>query len=441
LNQRTFNDDCFSGSEEPGRSKLVEDARESYKEKTNSKASVTIMNASSKIGLSGLPLQVYIILTVTLVLSLSRSISFPYLAMYLSGETAQGGIHISPALVGVISMSGGLAGTFALLAGGSLTDRFGRKRIMVSSMIPYIFVIIGIALAKTYSEFLYLMIAGGIIGALYDPAINAMIADRVQPDRREEVYGLSYMLANVGTVIGPLIGGYIASNIGYSILFIFTAILNTACAGAIFIWIRESRPKGVIYSLSFKQFAGIFKHRIFFFFCFLIMLTNIVYSQFYGLLSVYTGYMGFEPYFFGILLSVNGSMVVFFQIPIRKASTRIGSKKAFIIAQTFYGIGFSYFMFSRTFIQFLIGVILLTVGEIIFTPAIMGFVANLSPIDKRGRYMSISSLFSGIGGATGSMIGFWLLGALANKALVWGVAGAIGFITLIGYIYLLKTSE
>ena len=100
---------------------------------------------------------------------------------------------------------------------------------MFSSIIPYISIITGIAIAKTYSEFLYLMIAGEIIGALFDPAINATIADLVEPDRREEVYGLSYILANIRTVVGPLVGGYVASRIGYSVLSISTAILNTLC--------------------------------------------------------------------------------------------------------------------------------------------------------------------------------------------------------------------
>jgi MFS family permease len=426
---------------EPKRSDFVGDTNESSRGVAINGSSFIIRNVSSKIGLSNLPLQVYVILAVGLVLSLSRMISFPYLAMYLSGETTQGGIHLSPTLIGTITMSSSLAGTFALLIGGSLTDRFGRKKVIIFSLFPYILIVLGIAVAKTYSEFLYLMIVGGTISALFDPAINAMIADLVQPNRREEVYGLSYMLANVGTVIGPLVGGYVANRIGYSILFIFTAILNTVCACAILLWIRESRPKGVIYNMSLKQFTEIFKHKIFIFFCFLMMLTNIVYAQFYGLLSVYTGYLGFEPYSFGMLLSVNGLMVVFLQIPIRKASTKLGSKRAFIIAQAFYGIGFLYFMFSTTFNQFLIGVIILTIGEIVFTPAVMGFVANLSPVDRRGRYLSISSLFSGVGGSIGSMIGFWLLGTLVDKALTWGIIGIIGFLTLFGYIYLFKTSK
>ena len=203
-------------------------------------------------------------------------------------------------------------------------------------------------------------------------------------------------------------------------------------------WIKESHSRSLSGSVTFGQFVGIFKHRTFVLLCFLGALTNVVYAQLYGLLSVYTRYIGFEPYFFGILFSINGVMVVLLQIPIRKGAMRVGSTKAFIIAQTFYAAGFGYFMFSKSFMQFLTGVVILTIGEITYFPAVSGFVSNLAPSDKRGRYMAFLGLFFGIGGSAGSYIGFQLYGILPNKEMIWGLLGAVAFATLPGYIYLLK---
>lgn len=131
-------------------------------------------------------------------------------------------------------------------------------------------------------------------------------------------------------------------------------------------------------------------------------------------------------------------MVVAMQIPVRKAAVKVGSTKAFIVAQLFYAVGFTYFLLSRDFFQFLTGVVVLTFGEIIFVPAISGFVADLSPADMRGRYSALAGLFFGIGGSVGSLIGFRLYDVLPNKELIWAVLGAIAFATLPGYLYLLK---
>ena len=96
---------------------------------------------------------------------------------------------------------------------------------------------------------------------------------------------------------------------------------------------------------------------------------------------------------------------------------------------------------ARSFEQFVAGMVVLTLGEITFVPASSGFVANLAPIDKRGRYMAMAGLFFGIGSAAGSQIAFSIFGALANKELTWGILGLIGFTTIIGYTILFKMAN
>lgn len=398
----------------------------------------SIRSVSSRVGLYDLPFQIYVMQVVAFVLSLARNIAFPYLAMYLTGNPAGGGLGIDASLVGLLIMVGGLGGTFALLFTGSLCDKFGRRKMMLCFIVPQVVLTASYAYAKTYTEFFAIYAVGGIIGAFYDPAFGAMIADLVHPKRREEIFGLSYMIMNVGTIIGPPVGGFIASRSGYPIVFIYAAVLTSICAAIILVWIKESYSRRESEKITVTQLAEVFKDKIFIVFCFTGALTNVVYSQLYGLLSVYIEHVGLQPYVFGILCSVNGAMVVALQVPIRKASMRIGSTRAFVVAQMLFAVGFTYFMLSRDFLQFLIGVVILTLGEITFVPASSGFVAHLSPADMRGRYMALSRMFFGIGGSVGSLIGFRLYALLPTKGLVWGILGAVGFATMPAYLYLLK---
>jgi MFS family permease len=392
----------------------------------------------SRIGLVGLPFQVYVMLVVGLVFSFGRSLAFPYLAMYMSGKSAGGGLEIDPSLVGFILMMGGFAYILALLVTGNLCDRFGRRKLMLLFVIPQIFLTLGYAFARVFSEFLALYVATSVLSAFYDPAQSAMIADLVQPNRREEVYGLSYMISNIPVVISPPIGGLLATANGYPILFLYATVFMAAGAAIVLFLIHESYSGGAQTSVSVGQLASVFRDRVFILFCFLGAMTNLVYSQLYGLLSIYTSYVGLPPYAFGILFSVNGAMVVALQIPIRKGAVRIGSAKTFIIAQLLFAAGFMYFTFSREFYQFLTGAIILTLGEITFMPASSGFTANQSPVDMRGRYQAMSGLFLGVGGSVGTLIGFRLYDVLVSKELIWAVLGTIGFATLPGYAYLLK---
>jgi len=396
------------------------------------------LRASSRVGLTGLPFQIRALLAFGFVFSLGRNIAFPYLAMFLTGSRVNGGLQFDPSLIGFMIMIGSLTNTFALLVTGNLCDRFGRKRMLTFSMIIQAVLTACFAFVTSYVEFLLLYAANGVVGAFFDPAQSAMVADLVNPERREEVYGLSYMIGNIGTMVGPPIGGFIASTSGYPVLFVYACVFAAVAAGGLVLSIRESYIPREDSKVSVAQFAGIFRDRIFVFFCLMGALTNFVYSQLYGLLSVYTQYVGFEPYVFGLFFSLNGAMVVALQIPIRKGAMRIGAARAFLVAQFLYSVGFMYFMFAISLAQFLIGVIVLTLGEITFVPASSGFVANLAPADMRGRYMAILGLFFGIGGAAGSQIAFSLFASLTDKRFVWGILGLIGFATLVGYMFLAK---
>jgi MFS family permease len=394
---------------------------------------------SLKTGFSGLSSQVYVIVFLGFLLSLGGNIAFSYLAMFLAGKTRTGGLAFDPSIVGLMLTIGGLASTLTLPLAGHLCDRFGRRKLMLSSLIPQIVLILGFAYAHSYAEFLLLYGALSIIGAFYSPAYSAMIADLVEPEKREQVYGLSYMIGNVGWMVGFPIGGLVASVSGYSPLFLYCAAFTVAAAVGFALLIKESKPN--ICTKSSHIVASIFKDRTFLLFCVMFFSTSFVYAQFYNLLSVYTEHMGFAPYVFGTLASIAGAIVVTLQIPIRQGTVRMGPTKSFIVAQTLFASGFVFFMFASNFAQFVVAIAVLTLGEIMFYPATSGFAANLAPVELRGEYLALTALFSGIGGSTASVALFSLYGMLADKSMIWGICGLLGFAFLPGYWLLLKVAQ
>ena len=276
--------------------------------------------------------------------------------------------------------------------------------------------------------------------ALYQPAHSAMIADLVEPEKREHAYGLDYMIGNVGFMIGLPVGGLIASTNGFSVLYFYCTVLVGAAAAGVSFLIKESKPEQSCNAPSVTV-ASVFRDKVFMLFCLMIFFTNFLYAQFYSLLSVYTEHLGFEPYIFGTLSSIAGAMVVTLQIPIRLTTVRIGPAKAFIVAQTLFAAGFACFTVASNFIEFVAAIALLTLGEMIYYPAASAFAANLAPADQMGRYIATMGLFSGIGGSTASVAVFSIYGMLVNKTMVWGIWGALGFAVLPGYFLLSKVTK
>jgi MFS family permease len=387
-----------------------------------------------RLGIRGFPRQVYFMVFMSLVLALGRNIALPYLWLYLANGS--GDVHLSSSLEGFMIMIGGFSYILSLLVTGSLCDRFGRRKMMGFSVGSQVFIVAGYAYAGTFSQFLFLYASYNIITAFYDPAFSAMVADLVQPARREEVFGLNYMMTNVGVVVGSTTGGIIESVSGYTVLFLYAACFIVMGAAILSSLIKESRSSSC--ETTSPKFSRLFQDRLLLLFCVTGFLTNIVYSQLSGLLSVYTGYAGFQPYIYGILLSLNGAMAVTLQIPMRRAAIRLGATRAFILAQLLFTVGFGSFMFDSDLSQFMFSVAVLTLGEMVFFPSSSGFVANLAPSDMRGRYMALNGVFFRTGSSVGPQLSFIVYGMLADKRLVWGFLGLIGFATLPGYVALLR---
>lgn len=113
-------------------------------------------------------------------------------------------------------VGGWLLATFALtqfFAGpilGSLGDRFGRRPVLIAAMLAFA-VDYGLQAAAPTLAWLFVGRAiAGITGAIYGPA-GAVIADVSPPDKRAAGYGLLGAAFGIGFVVGPALGGLLAT--------------------------------------------------------------------------------------------------------------------------------------------------------------------------------------------------------------------------------------
>jgi MFS family permease len=75
-----------------------------------------------------------------------------------------------------------------------------------------------------------------------------------------------------------------------------------------------------------------------------------------------------------------------------------------------------------------------TLGEIVTTPASMNLVAKFSTVELRGRYMGVYGLFNSFGWSSGPLIGGVLLDLAARRSmLLWGPIGALALVSTAGY--------
>lgn len=141
-------------------------------------------------------------------------------------------------------ISGYLLGVYALtqfVAGpvlGNLSDRYGRRPVMIASMLAFGADYALMAFAPTLAWLFVGRAVAGICGAIYGPA-SAALADASTPEKRGTVFGWIGAAFGLGFIIGPAIGGLLAG-LGPRAPFLAAALLAAINASAMLAFLPES---------------------------------------------------------------------------------------------------------------------------------------------------------------------------------------------------------
>ncbi len=366
------------------------------------------------------------------------SFMYPFLAIYLHDQQ-----HISMSMVGLILLVAAGAGAVGNLVGGEIADAYGRKRIMTVSIIArgLVFVAIGAYIAGLVDLYLLtvLVAVNFFLGSTFEPANNAMVADIVEPGRRLEVYALLRVGMNLGWVIGPMAGGVLAT-ISYSLIFYSSAILCFIAGIIIQVWIGESRPiSGADSATGWEGSSAIFRNGSFIFFCAMCLLVFIMAGQMTSTFPVYAkDSAGMNELSIGIIFGITAVLVVVAQFPLAHYIGKFKTSRVMAAGAMVYTVGFMVIGLTRDFWLLTLAMCVVTVGEMIISPASMNLVASMSPEATRGRYMGVFGLFASFGWSSAPFVGGLMVDAIQDQTLFWMAVGIFGVLSAIGFLALTR---
>src|SRR5687768_4382751 len=375
----------------------------------------------------------WVIVGVRFVDGIGGTLLFPFFALYITHKFNVG-MTEAGILLGISSLFGLIGST----VGGALTDKFGRKQLILFGLIFSAISTLGFGLVNDFNILFPLMVVVGLLSSVAHPAHDAMIADILPEKQRQEGFGILRVVANLSWMIGPTIGGFVA-NINFFYLFVIDAVISCIVAAIIFRVIPETKPEPHAHAESESFLQTVLGYRVVLrdmaFMAFMVagLLMMIVYLQMYGSLSVYLrDNHNISPSGYGFLMTTSAITVVLFQFWFSRIIKYRPPFLMMALGTIFYMIGFTLFGIVTAYFLFALNIVIITIGEMIVVPVSQSIAANFAPETMRGRYMAIFGLSWAIPSTVGPGAAGYILDNY-NPNLLWYIGGALCALSVLAY--------
>ena len=361
---------------------------------------------------------------------------YQFFALYLTQK-----FDINMATVGILFAIFSFTGFIGSALGGALTDRMGRKGVIIASLILSSVSALGMGFAPSLGWFVAVTVVVGTMSSIGGPAREAVVADLLPENKRAEGYGINRVVFNLAVIIAPPIAGLLIAN-SYLTLFIVDAVISLVAAAFVLIALPETKPAAhpdavpETMKQSFNGYKEVFRNTPFILFIGVTILMTLAYMNMNSTLGVFLrDYRGLPEIGFGMLLSINALIVVALQFWVTRRLERFKPLAMMAVGSFLYAIGFAMYGFISGMALFITAMVIITIGEMVVSPFQQALVASFAPEEMRGRYMAVSGMTWGIA----FMIGPYFAGLLLdspNPNILWYVSGFVGLLATIGFVAL-----
>lgn len=338
-------------------------------------------------------------------LKLNRSVLLVALSLSIGGLvniemilspyiTALGGSLLA---VGSLYSIRGVIGLVFRLPMGLLSDRLGRKPLLLfCSGLRSIGSLI-LALASKVNDVLYGLVARSLANISENPAYFAAIGDLVEEGSIGIVFGLALSMRHIPSMISPLITGFVADLAGLRAVFMVSMILYAASLLLIMIFVSEPRREftgGYGFSFLLKD-----RRLLLLFAAFLLVFSaQTAFTPFFNILAV--DYVGLSFSQLGLITSLGAATGLAARIFSGWLSDRLSPKAELILAGVLRAFSFILAAYAGGFPLLLLAY--LANRLLMFAPARNTIIVRLTPSEFRGRAFALMGLAADLGEILGA---------------------------------------
>ncbi|RDK84742.1 MFS transporter [Marinirhabdus gelatinilytica] len=380
---------------------------------------------------SGLSKEIWMLSLVTFI-NRAGAMVIPFLSLYLVNEKG-----FTLPQIGWIMTCFGLGSLAGTWVGGKLTDTIGAYKVITTSLFLGGLGFLALQFIDTFYGFCIGIFTLIFIADSYRPAIFVACDAYSKPKNVTRSIALIRLAINLGFSIGPVIGGIIIARISYNSLFWIDGVTCILAAVLLFLLLKPKKiSREEKETAKIKEGVSPYKNPLYLLLILIMVLSGMMFVQYFSLIPLYYEQAHFlSEDVIGGLLFLNGIIIVLFEMPLVGWLERINISKTMA---TFWGILFLASSFlvlnlNDSFMVLVLGMILMTLGEMVESPFSNALALEMAPKGRKGSYMGLYSMsfsLSHIFGHNGGMNLADKLGYDITWYVIFSILAIVSVITL-----------
>ena len=314
-------------------------------------------------------------------------------------------------LVGVMLAANAVPRAFTGPITGFLTDKLGRKPMVLMGPIVRGLTNVGQFFADDFLTFFVLEIIGQVGVAIWATSSNVLLSDVTTVESRGRVLALRSMATRLGFVAGPALGGVLAATYGLESVFLLNGLSKIVIVVVVLTMVKETRPPELAERdapgrqgarLSFEPF----RNRTFA----VVALATAVFAMSNAgiaqtLLPVHAvEAVHLDEAVVGFLISVSSALAFLWAFPNGLIADRFGRKWSLGPGLLMMAAASVTLTVGDVYTTLLVAAVFLGMGEAVGMGTSQTFAMDLAPPDKRGMYMGLSMMANSVGATVGPLL-------------------------------------
>ena len=314
-------------------------------------------------------------------------------------------------LVGVLLAANAVPRAFTGPITGFLTDRLGRKPMVLLGPIVRGITNIGQFFADDYLTFFVLEIIGQVGVAIWATSSNVLLSDVTSTESRGRVLALRNMATRLGFVAGPAVGGVLAATFGLESVFLLNGLSKIVIVVVVLTMVKETRPEELAAPGASGRRAGQlsfapFRDRTFA----VVAVATAVFAMSNAgivqtLLPVHAvDALELDEAAVGFLISLTSALAFLWAFPNGLIADRFGRKWSLGPGLLMMAAAAVTLTVSDVYGALVVAAVFLGMGEAMGMGTSQTFAMDLAPPEKRGMYMGLSMMANAVGATAGPLL-------------------------------------